>query len=167
MGEERGDKMEILLIAWCVWTVVILILCPLINHDQESSPMRIRQTAPEGLDYIRISVALLNEWEMHHSNLLLIDLRTGMDREANGGSIPGSLHIPAAQLEHLLRWVPPASRLVFYNEREVDRFSASVEQVLFSAGIDGVFILEGGIESWARESHSGPSIRVESSSAGS
>jgi hypothetical protein len=26
--------------------------------------------------------------------------------------------------------------------------------------------VDGGIESWARESHSGPSIRVESSSAG-
>lgn len=88
--------MEILLIAWCVWTLAILILCPLINHDRESSRMRIRQTAPEGLDYIKISVALLNEWEMLHSNLLLIDLRTGTDREAIRSTIPGSLHIPAA-----------------------------------------------------------------------
>ena len=103
---------------------------------------------------------------MLHSNLLLIDLRSDRAKEANGGSIPGSLHIPAAKLEHLLRRVPPASRLEFYTEGEVERFSRSVEQALLGAGIDGVFIVDGGIESWARESHSGPSIRVESSSAG-
>jgi rhodanese-related sulfurtransferase len=156
--------METFLIAWCVWTGVILFLCPLIKHDPEPSRLQIRQPAPAGLDYIRISVALLNEWEMLHSDLLLIDLRQGMDREANGGGIPGSLHIPAAQLAHLLRWVPPASRLVFYNEGEVDRFSATVEQALLSAGIDGVFILDGGIGSWAYKSHGGASVRVESPS---
>ena len=56
--------MEILLIAWCVWTVVILIVCPLINHDREFSRRRIRQTAPAAPDSIRISTAVSNDWEM-------------------------------------------------------------------------------------------------------
>jgi rhodanese-related sulfurtransferase len=140
--------METLLIAWCVWAGVILFLCPLIKHDPESSGMRIQQTAPAGLDYIRISMALLSEWEIHQSNLLIIDLRSETTQGASSNSIPGSLNIPIPQLAHLLRWVPPASRLVFYNDGEVDRFSATVEQALLSAGIDGVFILEGGVGSW-------------------
>ena len=140
--------METLLIAWCVWAGVILFLCPLINHDPGSSRMRSQQTARAGLDYIRISMALLCEWEMHQSNLLIIDLRSDTTQRANGNSIPGSLNIPIPQLAQLLRWIPPASRLVFWNEGEVDRFSATVEQTLLTAGIDGVYILEGGIGSW-------------------
>ena len=56
--------------------------------------------------------------------------------------------------------------LCFHSEGAVERFNASVEQALLGAGIDGVFILEGGIESWDHKSQSGPSMRVESSSAG-
>ncbi|MGO8790237.1 MAG: rhodanese-like domain-containing protein [Terriglobia bacterium] len=158
--------METLLIAWCVWAGVILFMCPLIKRSPESSRLRSQQTAPAGLDYIRISIALLSEWEMNQSNLLIIDLRSDTTKGANGNGIPGSLNIPIAQLAHLLRWIPPASRVVFYNDAEVDRFNATVEQALLSAGIDGVFILDGGIGSWAHESHGGPSVRVESSSAG-
>jgi len=137
--------METLLITWCVWAGVILFLCPLINHDPESSRMRSK---PPGLDYIGISMALLSEWEMHQSILLIIDLRSETDQGTNGNSIPGSLNIPIPQLARLLRWIPPGSRLVFCNEGEVARFSATVEQALLTAGIDGVYILEGGIGSW-------------------
>ena len=140
--------MDTLLIAWCVWAGVILFLCPLIKRGPESSRIRSQQTAQAGLDYIRISIALLSEWEMHQSNLLIIDLRSETTKGANGNSIPGSLNIPIAQLAHLLRWIPPASRVVFYNEGEVDCFSTTVEQTLLTAGIDGVYILEGGVGSW-------------------
>jgi rhodanese-related sulfurtransferase len=141
--------MEALLFLWWVLVSVILILRPLINRDPESSRMwSIRQTAPANLDYIRISIALLSEWEMRQSNLLIVDLRSDTTRGGKDNSIPGSLNIPVAQLPHLLRWIPPASRLVFYNEREVTRFSATVEKTLLTAGIDGVYILEGGIGSW-------------------
>ena len=81
VGARTGDTMETLLIAWCVWAGVILFLCPLINRDPESSRMRSQQTAPAGLDYIRISIALLSEWEMHQSNLLIIDLRSDTTQE--------------------------------------------------------------------------------------
>jgi len=159
--------METLLIAWCVWAGVILFLCPLIKRGAESSRIRRQQTAQAGLDYIRISIALLSEWEMHQSNLLIIDLRSETTKGANGNSIPGSLNIPIAQLAHLLRWIPPASRVVFYNEGEVDRFSATVEQTLLTAGMDGVYILGGGIGSWhTHKSHKGTSMRVGSPSAG-
>jgi rhodanese-related sulfurtransferase len=140
--------METLLIAWCVWAGVILFLCPLINHDPGSSRTQSQQTAQAGLDYIRISMALLSEWETRQSNLLIIDLRSETNQGTNGNSIPGSLTIPIPQLAPLIRWIPPASRLVFCNESEVARFSATVEQALLTAGIDGVYILEGGIGSW-------------------
>jgi rhodanese-related sulfurtransferase len=159
--------METLLIAWCVWAGVILFLCPIIKHGPESSRVRRQQTAQAGLDYIRISIALLSEWETHQSNLLIIDLRSDTTKGANGNSIPGSLNIPIVQLAHLLRWIPPASRVVFYNEGEVDRFSTTVEQTLLTAGIDGVYILDGGIGSWyTHKSHKGTSMRVGSPSAG-
>jgi rhodanese-related sulfurtransferase len=159
--------MEMLLIAWCVWAGLILFLCPLIKRGPESSRMRSQQTAQAGLDYIRISIALLSEWEMHQSNLLIIDLRSDTTKGANGDSIPGSLNIPIVQLAHLLRWIPPASRVVFYNEGEVDRFSTTVEQTLLTAGIDGVYTLDGGIGSWhTHKSHKGTSMRVGSPSSG-
>jgi rhodanese-related sulfurtransferase len=143
-----GEQMETLLFLWWVLTGVIVISCSLINRDAASSRGRSKQIASPGLDYIRISIESLVEWEMHHSNLLIIDLRSGTSKSAGGNSIPGSLHMRAAQLAHLLRWVPPASRLVFYNDGEVGRFSRFVEQTLLSAGIDGVFILERGVGSW-------------------
>jgi rhodanese-related sulfurtransferase len=159
--------METLLIAWCVWVGVILFLCPLIKRGPESSCIGRQLTGQAGLDYIRISIALLSEWEMHQSNLLIIDLRSDTTKGANGDSIPGSLNIPIVQLAHLLRWIPPASRVVFYNEGEVDRFSTTVEQTLLTAGIDGVYILDGGIGSrHTHKSHKGTSMRVGSPSAG-
>ena len=162
-----GDTMEILLVAWCVWAGVILFLCPLIRGGPESSRMRSQQTAQASLHYVRISIALLSEWEMHQSNLLIIDLRSDSTKGANGNSIPRSINIPIGQLAHLLRWIPPASRVVFYNEGEVDRFSTAVEQTLLTAGIDGVYILDGGIGSWhTHKSHKRLSMRVGSPSAG-
>ena len=105
--------METLLIAWCVWVGVILFLCPLIKRGPESSRMRSQQTAQAGLDYIRISIALLSEWEMHQSNLLIIDLRSDTTKGANGNSIPGSLNIPIAQLARLLCWIHQEAELSF------------------------------------------------------
>jgi hypothetical protein len=61
----------------------------------------------------------------------------------------------------------PGSRVVFCNEGEVDRFSTTVEQTLLTAGIDGVYILDGGIGSWhAHRSHHGTSIRTGPPSVG-
>ena len=141
--------METLLIAWCVWAGVILFLCPFIkSRDPESPHMRSQRPAQADLAYIRISIALLSESELRHSVLLIIGLRSNATKVANGNGIPGSLNVPVAELAHLLRWIPPESRLVFYDEGEVARFSATVEQALLTAGIDGVYILEGGIGSW-------------------
>jgi rhodanese-related sulfurtransferase len=165
--KRTGDTMETLLIAWCVWAGVILFVCPLINRDPESSRTDSYQPARTHLDYIRISIDFLSEWQLRHSDLLIINLCSDSNNEAVGNSIPGSLNVPFAQLLHLLRWIPPESRLVFYDEGEVHRFSATVEQILLSAGIDGVYILDGGIGSWhAHRSHNITSMRVGLPSAG-
>jgi rhodanese-related sulfurtransferase len=140
--------METLLTVWSVFACGVLIWNSVLHNDHDVSPSLRDRTSKPGLDYIVISPALLSEWEAHQSNLIIIDLRAKTDSDCRRDAIPGALSIPLGLLATQLRWIPPGTRLVFYEQDRVDHFDRAVEATLLGAGIHAVYPLDGGIEAW-------------------
>lgn len=141
----------LLIILWCIGAAIGLTWCWLMLRDRELLS-RPPKTLKPHLHYVVISPALLSEWETHELNLMIIDLRDKSDAGRGDGipddGIKDSLRIPGARLCAGLRWIPPATRLVFYSRDRIGPFGAAVEKVLVEAGIEAVYLLDGGIGAW-------------------
>jgi rhodanese-related sulfurtransferase len=146
--------METLLTVWSVFACGVLIWNSVLDNDHNPSPKVRDGTSRPHFNYIVISPALLSEWEAQQSNLMIIDLRAKTDRGRDPDAISGSLSIPVGALAAQLRWIPAATRLVFYGQEQVNHFNAAVEATLLGAGINAVYLLDGGIEAW--HAHAAP-----------
>jgi rhodanese-related sulfurtransferase len=143
-----GKAMETLLTVWSVFACTVLIWNSLLDNDRDLLPRAPDGTSKPRLDYIVISPAWLSEWEGQQSNLIVIDLRAKTDRGRDPDAISGALSIPLGLLAIQLCWIPPGTRLVFYEQDRVDHFDRAVEDTLLGAGIHAVYPLGGGIEAW-------------------
>jgi rhodanese-related sulfurtransferase len=137
-----------LLISWCVCAAVALILFALALKDLGLRSARCEEPGEGHLHYVVISPALLSEWEGHEPNLIVVDLRPKPRSERHDDGIMDALWIPVASLASALCWIPPATRLVFYGSDGLSPFNAAVEEVLLCAGIEAVYLLDGGIGAW-------------------
>jgi rhodanese-related sulfurtransferase len=133
----------LLLACWCVCATVVLLWCALGLSSRD-----FKKTLKGRLHYVVISPAMLSEWEVHEPNLIIVDLRPKLNSGRNDDEIANSLRIPVASLATALRWIPPATRLVFCGCDWSDPFNTVVEDVLLCAGIEAVYLLDGGIEAW-------------------
>jgi len=106
---------------------------------------RLRST----LEYEPISPALLNMWTICCSNLIVIDLRLSGGVEIAQG-IPDALRMARGDLTCVLLWLPPGSKLVVYEDRNLEPFDSRTESILSSFGIRTVYFLEGGLAAWQR-----------------
>jgi rhodanese-related sulfurtransferase len=138
----------LLLVFSVIFAVAGLIWYSLTLNEVETSLADCNKSLKGRLQYVVISPALLSEWEAHEANLIVVDLRPELDSGGNDDAIANSLRIPVARLATELRWVPPATRLVFYGGDWVGPFNAVVEEALLCAGIEAVYLLEGGPEAW-------------------
>jgi rhodanese-related sulfurtransferase len=93
------------------------------------------------LTYVVISERLLHKWEIERENLIVIDIRPRAPKWAHG-SIPDSLQASEHELASLLRWIPPKSTVVFCPGTHVGRFDREIEEALFRAAIDSVYLLD-------------------------
>jgi rhodanese-related sulfurtransferase len=140
--------METLLTVWSVFACGVLIWNSVLDNDHNPPPKVRDGTSRPHFNYIVISPALLSEWEAQQSNLMIIDLRAKTDRGRDSDAISGSLRIPVGALATQFRWIPAATRLVFYGQEQVNHLNAAVEATLLDAGINAVYLLDGGIEAW-------------------
>jgi rhodanese-related sulfurtransferase len=140
--------MALLLVFSGIFAAVALIWYSFTPNEVEASPADCNKSLKGRLQYVVISPALLSEWEAHEPNLIVVDLRPELNSGGNDDAIANSLRIPVAKLATELRWVPPATRLVFYGGDWVGPFNAVVEEVLLCAAIEAVYLLEGGLEAW-------------------
>jgi rhodanese-related sulfurtransferase len=151
--------METLLTVWSVFACGVLIWNSVLDNDDDPSP-RVRDGASKPrLDYIVISPALLSEWQAHQSNLIIIDLRARADSGRDRDAIPGALIVPRGALATVLGWIPAGTRLVFYERGRVDHFDPTVEATLLGAGINAVYLLDGGIDAWHAQVSTGTGLR--------
>jgi hypothetical protein len=93
------------------------------------------------LTYVVISERLLHKWEIERENLIVIHVLPRATKWAHG-RVPDSLQASEHELAGLLRWIPPDSTVVFCPETDVGRFGREIEETLFRAAIDIVYLLE-------------------------
>jgi hypothetical protein len=141
----------LLLVCWYICAAVAMIWCSVALNDLQLSSAGCKKTLEGRLHYVVISPALLSEWEAREPNLIIVDLGPKLDsRRRNDDGITDWLRIPVASLATQLRWIPPATRLVFYGCDWVRPFDATVEEVLLRAGIEAVYVLN---DDWGGAEH--------------
>jgi membrane protein DedA with SNARE-associated domain/rhodanese-related sulfurtransferase len=80
--------------------------------------------------------------------LVIVDLRTVLDREAAPYGIPGAQWFAPETLRHSLHLIPQGSELVFYCAEPREATSALTALRLSSHGFKGIHPLSGGLEGW-------------------
>jgi hypothetical protein len=93
------------------------------------------------LAYIVISEAELSQWRIERQNLVIIDLSPKAMAWLHG-SVPNSLDVSERELASLLQWLPPQSTLVFCHRVHINHFDQQIEETLFRAAIDTVYVLD-------------------------
>jgi hypothetical protein len=93
------------------------------------------------LAYVVISDTLLNRWKIERQNLIVIDLFPEATGWVRGGA-PDSLQVSEHALASLLQWIPPPTTVVFCHRIHIDHFDGKIEETLFRAAIDTVYLLE-------------------------
>ncbi len=132
--------METALIAYAVCASALLICSTLPIYPARKAG---RPNPAGTVDYVVISGFLLLDWEHGCPNLLIFDLHS--DRESNWRhkNIPGVLTISLHDFQHLARWLPPGSRVVFCGMGLKRPFDAQTERILLQLGIEAIYLLEG------------------------
>ena len=80
--------------------------------------------------------------------LVIVDLRTALDREAAPYGIPGAQWFAPETLRHSLHLIPRGSELVVYCEEPREATSALTALRLSSHGFKDIHPLSGGLEGW-------------------
>jgi hypothetical protein len=93
------------------------------------------------LRYEALSFETLNRWMSSCDNLMVIHLQTKPAPRADNETIPSILDVSTVELPNLLRWMPPHTTLVFCCPGEFRRFDANIEELLFRAEINPVYVL--------------------------
>ena len=140
--------MSVLLSCWVLGILVILVWCSLQVPEGRPPSSACQDSPKDQLEYIPISPEFLGGWAARDEHLMIIDLRSNTHAGADFDSIPGSLRIPPSHLRSYFFYLPPNTRLVLYDKSVVTRLDSSAESVLLMAGIQAVYVLEGGIGLW-------------------
>lgn len=117
--------MEVAIMLYSVWASAFTIWCSLQTN----------------LDYVMISDTLLHKWQSERENLIVIDLLTKAKERVDGGALD-SVEVSEHELVGLLQWIPPKSTLVVCHVVHIDRFGRRIEEALFRAAIDTVYLLD-------------------------
>jgi hypothetical protein len=118
--------MEVALIVFAVYGLAVLIWCA----SQMAS-----------LRYATIPVEMLNRWTADCQNLIVINLQSKSIPGADVATMNAVLDASLMELPSLLRWIPPETRLVFCCPGRMRKFDGRIEELLFRAKINPVYLL--------------------------
>ena len=122
------------------WGSAVLVWSTLLDEGRILSPQKSR----DGFEYVAIPNQSFLELMQQHSNLVIFDVHA--DRRASGWSelIFYRLPISAVDLPRVLKWLPPASTVVFCCRRVAERLDTRIKTILWQLGIETVYFLDDG-----------------------
>jgi hypothetical protein len=123
--------MTVFLIAYGVLASVLLVWCSTQKNTQ----------------YVEISWSLFETWRNGFHNVIVFDLGGSRGLESETERNSDFLAVSVAELFSLLQWIPPKSKVVFYCKQREDLFDAWMEEQLFRANINPIYVLESSIGS--------------------
>jgi membrane protein DedA with SNARE-associated domain/rhodanese-related sulfurtransferase len=107
-----------------------------------------RQKFLRKLKIARISPEELKEKIDAGEDILVVDLRHSLDFDANPETIPGALHVDAAELEEAYEVIPRDREIVLFCACPNEVTAARLALLLRSKGITRIRPLSGGYEGW-------------------
>jgi len=96
----------------------------------------------------RIDIFELKQRLDRHENVLVVDLRTALDIQAEPLGIAGARWIPPEKLDGKRQPIPPGELVVFYCAEPAEATSARIAGLLNRHGYRNVRPLRGGLEAW-------------------
>ena len=137
------------IIAWCgflgAWLLVLLlaafagyILWKFYHRQKFLRKLKIARITPEELK------EKLDAGE----DILVVDLRHSLDFDANPETIPGALHVDAAELEEAYQVIPRDREIVLFCACPNEVTAARLALILRSKGITRIRPLSEGYEGW-------------------
>ncbi len=109
-----------------------------------------RQKFLRKLKIARISPEELKEKIDAGENILVVDLRHALDFDANPETIPGALHVDAAELEEASEVIPRDREIVLFCACPNEVTAARLALLLRSKGITQIRPLSEGYEGWRK-----------------
>ncbi|MGA7929202.1 MAG: hypothetical protein WCA20_24785 [Candidatus Sulfotelmatobacter sp.] len=102
------------------------------------------QISRDGFEYVAIPDHSFLELMEQHPNLVIFDVHA--DRGASGWSelISYWLRISAVDLPRVLKWLPPASTVVFCCRHAAEQLDTRIKTILSRLGIETVYFLDDG-----------------------
>jgi hypothetical protein len=133
--------MEVLLVIYIVCASALLISCA------SGCSFSKQHSLVPNLKYILISATLLDEWRRYCTNLVIIDTRAKINGREPGETLSDTLNISIGELHHLLNWMPPGARLVFFREPDTDPFDIQLQARILDLGIGCIYFVGDCIDS--------------------
>jgi rhodanese-related sulfurtransferase len=109
-----------------------------------------RQKFLRNLKIARITPEELKEKIDAGEDLIIVDLRHSLDFDANPETIPGALHVDAAELEEAYEVIPRDREIVLFCACPNEVTAARLALLLRSKGITRIRPLSEGYEGWRR-----------------
>jgi hypothetical protein len=134
------EEMLVILVLYSIWASAVLVGSTLLDEERMLSP----QMSCGGFEYLAIPDHSFLELMEQHQNLIIFDLHA--DRGASGWSelISYWLSISAVNLPRVLKWLPPASTVVFCCKHAAEQLDTRIKTILLHLGIERVYFLDDG-----------------------
>jgi hypothetical protein len=125
------EAMLVALVLYSIWAAAVLVWSTLLDEGRMLSP----QMSRGGFEYVAIPDHSFLELMDQHPNLVIFDVHA--DRGACGWSelISYWLPISAGDLPRVLKWLPPASRVVFCCKNTTEQLGTRIKTILLQLGI--------------------------------
>jgi membrane protein DedA with SNARE-associated domain len=107
-----------------------------------------RQRILRELRMARITVAELRQKQDAGEDLVLLDLRPGVELDLDPAIIPGAVHLAVEEVEHRHHEIPRDREVIVYCSCPNEVSSARVALLLHRKGVTRVRPLLGGIDAW-------------------
>jgi hypothetical protein len=138
--------METALMVYTIYASAVLIWSTSRGHNNNNG-VRAACNHPSSkseIDYVAIPGFLLRDWIERSGNLVIFDLSADRQRSADDERFPEMLVTSISDLPNLLKWLPPASTVVFSCGDDIERFDTQIEDALLRLGIEAVYLLDKG-----------------------
>jgi hypothetical protein len=133
-------EMLVVLVLYSMWASAVLVWSTLLDEGRELRP----QMSPGGVEYVSIPDHSFFELAAQHSNLVIFDVHAGCGTRGWSELISYWLTISAVDLPRVLKWLPPASRVVFCCKNATEQLDAHTKTILLQLGIGTIYFLGDG-----------------------
>jgi len=130
--------METFLVVYTICAVLILIWSTL--RDDPASAGGLSRTGE--LQYIVTSGEFFSRFLINRPDLIVMDLRWSLATEAPDEAMPFLVRVSTDEIRQLVKWLPPATTLVFLSGHGLKVLDAGIESILRELRINPVYLLD-------------------------